>query len=99
MAQQNTAKENIAESTDGYEGNDLISGSTVVANIMADAGETKTIVDGVEIPKELIARCVESKNPSILMQSVDTSAVYQISYTENSDGNDVQAVIYTKNNE
>lgn len=96
VTQQDAVRENIAESEYGYIGEDIVTGSTVIANIMADAGNTRTYVDGVEISKETILSCVEGKDPSLLMVSIDTDAKYKISYTEDSKSNGVQGVTYTK---
>lgn len=96
VTQQSTVRENVTESEYGYNGDDIISGSTVIANIMADAGSTRTYIDGIEIPKDTIISCVENKDPALLMLSVDADAEYQISYTEDADSNEVQAVSYTK---
>lgn len=96
VARQEAVRENIAESEDGYQGDNLVSGSTVVANIMADAGSTKTYVDDVEIPKETILDCVEENNPSLLMVSIDPDAEYKISYTEDPESSGVLGVTYTK---
>lgn len=94
--QINAAKENVAESVDGYQGDNLIDGATVITNIMADGGETKTIVDGSEISRDTIVGCVEEKDTTALKNVIDADATYLVTYTEDEDSSGIKAVNYEK---
>lgn len=94
--QLTTVKENVAESEDGYQGDNLVDGATVITNIMATGGTIPTYVDDVEIPQATIADCADSKDPSRIANFVETSGTYLVTYTEDPDSKLVKAVKYTK---
>lgn len=96
VTQLTSTKENVAESEDGYQGDNLVDGATVISNIMATGGTISTYVDGTELSMNMIVDCVNSKDSSRIANFVDISGTYLVTYTEDPGSKLVKAVSYTK---